>query len=126
MKKIAAILSLGLMLMSFTIQTDTNDIINALKTGNANQFSKYFDNILDVKLPEKDEIKSIGKTQASVTMKSFFDENNIKGFDASSQRELGGIMYIAGKLQGSSKAYQLTLMLKENGNDVVITNIRIN
>jgi hypothetical protein len=126
MKKLIAIMGLGLILMSFSIQSDTGDIINALKTGNADQFNKYFDNIVDVKLPEKDEIKSIGKTQASITMKSFFEENNIKGFDASSQRELGGIMYIAGKLQGGTKVYQLTLMLKEKGTDVVITNIRIN
>ena len=50
----------------------------------------------------------------------------MKGFDAASQRELGGIMYVAGKLEGPSKSYQLTLMLKEKGDDVVITNIRIN
>ena len=125
MKKFTAMLGLVFTLMSFTVQTDTTDILAALKQGNSEAFSKYFDNIVDVKLPEKDEIKSIGKTQASVTMKSFFDENNIKGFDLLSQRELGDIMYVAGKLQGS-KSYNLTIMLKGSGSNVVITNIRIN
>ncbi len=126
MKKFISLLFLGLALMSFSIKSDTKDIIDALKQGNADQLSKYFDNILDVKLPDKDEIKNIGKTQAAVTIKSFFNENNIKGFDAASQRELGGLMYVAGKLQSSTKTYQLTVMMKEKGDDVVITNIRIN
>ena len=72
MKKIIALFTLGIITMSFSIQDDTNSIITALKQGNADQFTKYFDNIIDVKLPEKDEIKNIGKTQAIITIKSFF------------------------------------------------------
>ncbi len=125
MKKITAMVAFAFTILSFAWQTNATDILNALKQGNAVQFSKYFDDIIDVKLPDKDEIKNIGKTQASVTMESFFDENNIKSFEVLSQRELGGIMYVAGKLQGT-KPYNLTLMLKEKGDDIVITNIRIN
>ncbi len=75
---------------------DSDTIVSALKQGNATRFTNYFDNFIDIKLPEKDEIKNVGKTQASITVRSFFDDNNIKGFDLTSQREMGGTMYITG------------------------------
>ncbi|MBN9298416.1 MAG: DUF4783 domain-containing protein [Filimonas sp.] len=126
MKKILLLAGLGLMLASFTLSSDTDSIVNALKQGNAEQVSQYFDNMLDVKLPEKDEIKNVGKNQASITVKNFFDENKIKGFELSSQREMGGTMYMAGKLQGSAKSYNITLMLKARGDKMSIITIRIN
>lgn len=126
MKKLLLLAGLGLMLASFTLSGDTDNIVNALKQGNAEQVSQYFDNLLDVKLPEKDEIKNVGKNQASITIKNFFDENKIKGFELSSQREMGGTMYMAGKLQGAAKSYNITLMLKARGDKMSIITIRIN
>ena len=63
-----------LSLSSFVITGDSDKIIAALQNGNAAQFSSYFDNFLDIKLPEKDELKNVGKTQATITIKNFFDE----------------------------------------------------
>ncbi|MGI8950941.1 MAG: DUF4783 domain-containing protein [Chitinophagaceae bacterium] len=126
MKNLFTTVVIAFSLMSFSIQTDTEEIINALKQGNSEQFSKFFDTILDVKLPEKDEIKNIGKNQASITLKNFFRENNIKGFDVTSQRELSDTKYLTGKLQGGSKTYNLTLMMKTKGDKLTIITIRIN
>ena len=119
---------LGLMvsLSAFAVSGDTEDIINSLKQGNAGSFSRYFDNFVDIKLPEKDEIKNVGKTQASVTMKSFFDESAINGFELTSQRELSGTMYITGKLKGGAKNYNITLMMKNKNDKVQIITVRIN
>ena len=110
----------------YAIAGDSDNIVNALKQGNATQFSSYFDNFIDLKLPEKDEIKNVGKTQATITVKNFFNENNIKGFDLSSQREMNGTMYITGKLQGSSKDYNITMLMKVKGDKLSIITIRIN
>ncbi|MDQ6815360.1 MAG: DUF4783 domain-containing protein, partial [Bacteroidota bacterium] len=68
---------------------ETNNLVNALKSANADEVANYFDKILDIKFPDKDELKGIGKNQAGIALKSFFDNNNIKGFELSSQRELG-------------------------------------
>lgn len=108
-------------------QTPNGDVIvSALKQGDAAQFTSYFDNFVDIKLPEKDEIKNVGKTQASVTMKSFFDETNINGFDETSRRELSGTMYLTGKLKGGAKDYNLTLMMKSKSDRLTIITVRIN
>jgi hypothetical protein len=126
MKKILLLAGVVFSLLSFRVSGDAESIISALKDGNAEQLSQYFDNILDVKLPEKDEIKNVGKNQAGITLKSFFTENKIKGFDLSSQREMGGTMYITGKLQGAAKSYNITLMMKSKTDKMAIITIRIN
>jgi len=104
---------------------DSNGILNALKSGNADQVSNYFDKILDLKFPEKDEIKGIGKNQASIALKSFYDNNKIKGFELSSQREMGGTMYIAGKLTNGGDGYKLSMMMRTKEGRTQIITVRI-
>ncbi len=126
MKKLMLLAGFGLMLMAFRVSGDAENIVNALKQGNAEQLSQFFDNILDLKLPEKDEIKNVGKNQASITLRNFFEENHVKSFETTSQREMGGTMYIAGKLQCSNKNYNVTMMLKAKADKMAIITIRIN
>ncbi len=125
MKKIS-ILILLLSALKFTYAQDAGKITQALKQGNASAFAGYFDNLIDLKLPEKDELKNVGKTQATITIKSFFDNKGIKGFDVTSQREMGGTMYITGKLQGNGSSYNLTLLMKVRGDNLSIITVRIN
>ncbi|HRH60253.1 MAG TPA: DUF4783 domain-containing protein [Chitinophagaceae bacterium] len=112
-------------LTSFQNKGDFDNIVNALKQGNAAQFSNYFDDFIDLKLPEKDEIKNIGKTQATLTMKNFFSDKDIKGFDPTSQRELNGTMYLTGKMQGGAKNYNIVLLMKVKGDKLSIISARI-
>ncbi len=119
-------MGLAFFVSAYAVAGDSDNIVNALKQGNAAQFSSYFDNFVDLKLPEKDEIKNVGKTQATITVKNFFNENDIKGFDVTSQREMNGTMYITGKLQGSSKNYNITMLMKVKGDKLLIITIRIN
>lgn len=126
MKKFLVLMGISTMIWSFASATETDGIVNALKQGNAEQLSKYFDNMLDLKLPEKDELKNVGKTQASITLNAFFEEIGVKGFEVSSQNERNGTMYITGKLSGKDKAYNVTLMMKNKGDRPNIITIRIN
>jgi len=120
------ILIIMVVFAAFTTKAqDSNGILNALKSGNANEVSNYFDKILDLKFPDKDEIKGIGKNQASIALKSFFDNNNIKGFELSSQREMGGTMYIAGKLTNGADGYKLSLMMRTKEGRPQIITVRI-
>ncbi len=113
-------------LASFNIaQSDTDEIIKGFKMGNADQVATYFDNFLDLTLPGKDEIKNIGKNQAGITLQAFFSENDVKGFDVTSQRESGIMMYITGKLQTKAKGYNVTLLLKNKDGKHQVTSIRI-
>ena len=126
MKKIFLLAGLGWLLMSFTVQSDTENIINSLKLGDAKAVAAYFDAYIDLTLPGKDDIKNIGKNQAGITLKSFFDEVGVNGFDLTSQRESGNTMYIAGKLQTKDKGYNITMLLKNRDGKHQIISVRIN
>lgn len=126
MKKMMVMIGMVLSLSSFVVAGDLDQIVGSLNSGNAAAFSNYFDNFLDIKLPEKNEIKNVGKTQATLTIKNFFSENNINGFEKTSDREMGGTMYLTGKLKGTSKTYNITLLMKDRGEKLSIISIRIN
>lgn len=126
MKKFFVLLGLSALLFSFRISPETDGIVNALRQGNADQLSKYFDNMLDLKLPEKEELKNIGKTQATLTVSNFFNDVAVKGFEVSSQNERNGTMYITGKLSAKERTYNVTLMMKNRGDRPNIITIRIN
>lgn len=124
MKKFLLILIVVLAALGVKAQ-DSNGILTALKSGDAEKVSNYFDKIIDIKFPDKDEIKSIGKNQASIALKSFYNNNNIKGFELSSQREMGGTMYIAGKLTNGSDGYKLSMMMRTKEGRAQIITVRI-
>ena len=124
MKKFILILVVFFAALGLKAQ-DSNDILTALQSGSADKVSTYFDKILDIKFPDKDEIKSIGKNQAGIALKSFFDNNNIKGFELSSQREMGGTMYIAGKLTNGGDGYKLSMMMRTKEGRPQIITVRI-
>ena len=126
MKNLLLTIGLAFLSVSFTPNDNYTAIISALKAGNAETLSKYFDNYIDLKLPEKSEVKNIGRNQAGIALDSFFKENNIKGFDLSSQRDMNGTMYLAGKLQNAGKGYNLTILLKTKDANLQIITLRIN
>ena len=125
MKRLLIIAFIAVFSLPAIAQNEGSPVVNALKAGNAEAVSGYFDKILDLKFPEKDEIKSIGKNQAGIAFKSFYDDNNIKGFDLSSQREMGGTMYIAGKLLNDGSGYKISIMLKAKEGKLQIITVRI-
>lgn len=126
MKKLFVLFGFFLALVSFkSIFLDAEDVIDALKSGNASEVAAYFDNLIDLTLPDKDELKNISKNQATITLKNFYEENGIKGFSLTSQRESGQTMYIAGKLQGRIDNKNITILLKKDNNKTVIISVRI-
>ena len=126
MKKILLLGILSIGFLAFMDQTDISGIVGALKTGNAQQLANYLDNYIDLTLPGKEEIKNMGKNQATITLDAFFQENGVKGFEVVSQREAGATMYIAGSLQTKTKGLNANIMLKNKDGKHSITSIRFN
>ena len=127
MKIASIIIIISFFTMSFVFNnTPSDEIIHAFKASNTTEISSYFDNLIDFTLPAKDEIKNVSKNQAAVILKSFYSDNNIAGFELTSQREAGSTMYIAGKITGKVKSYNITILLKNKEGKYSITSIRIN
>ena len=101
-------------------------LVTALKSAQANEVAEYFDAMVDMKFPEKDEIKNVSKNQAAIALNSFFSEKSIQGFEKISDREIGNTMYMTGRLLNGGKGYNITLMMKMiKGKHYIIT-VRIN
>ena len=126
MKRFFVLGILAVCSFAFTDHPEATSLVAALKQGNAMEVSRYFDDILDIKLPEKEEIRNIGKTQAGITLKNFFDEAGIRSFNETNERATEGTMYINGKLHGSSRDYNLTMMLRNKNGKFFIVTLRVN
>ena len=126
MKNLLYVMGLAVVMCSFTVNADSDGIIDALKKADAAQLSEYFNNVIDLKLPAKDEIKNVGKNQATITIKNFYSENAVNGFELTSKREMGGTMYITGKLKSSKSDYNITLLMKNKADKLTIITLRIN
>ena len=124
MKKIFTILGFFICVSMFAQNGDV--VVDALKAGDAVKFSNYFNSSVDIKLPKQNEMQNINKTDAATTIKNFFTSNNINGFETISQREMSGTMYIAGKLKSAKQDYNITVMMKDKGDNTSVITVRIN
>ncbi|MEN9299613.1 MAG: hypothetical protein RLZZ429_1926 [Bacteroidota bacterium] len=130
MKTFFLTIGFALLSMSFCIQDNTVDqIVNAFKNADTEEIGKSFDDYVDLKFLDKDEIKNISKNQASIALKTFFAEHKITGFEKVSNRDLGSTTYLAGKLltaDKNNKGYNITVLIKQQSGKYQIISLRIN
>jgi hypothetical protein len=122
MKRIFTFLFLSATMLSFAVFVGIDDVIAALKTGNATQVSKYFDNTVDITLAEKSNTYS--KSQAEVILRDFFNNNPVKGFQILHKGNNGGSEYCIGKLTTSNAIFRTTIFMKQKGEKQFLQEIR--
>ncbi|MEI8109734.1 MAG: DUF4783 domain-containing protein [Chitinophagia bacterium] len=126
MRRIAFVCLLALGSWSFSLQNDLEALLSALKNAQADEVATYFDAMVDMKFPDRDEIKNVGKNQAAIALGTFYSEQKINGFEKISEREIGNTMYMTGRLLNGGKGFNITLMMKMiKGKHYIIT-VRIN
>jgi hypothetical protein len=106
-------------------QIETDRVVKAFKTGSAELIAAHFDEFVDLKLLDKDEVKNMSKNQAEQALKSFYAEKEIKGFDKISEGGKGNLLYILGKLTNGNKVYSITIQLKQKAGNLHIITMRI-
>ncbi len=125
MKKLLGIafVMLSLFLVSFKAQPQYSieEVLNALKTGNANQLSKYFDTRIDISLPDKSD--NFSKNQAEMILKDFFSSNNVRSFQVKHKGNMNGSQFCIGSLQTKNGTFRTKLYMKQKGDQQVIQEI---
>lgn len=112
------LLSAVLMLSSFKAQDGIDEVIGALKSGNATELAKYFDDTVELTLPDKSD--SYSKAQAQLIVKDFFNNNGIKGFELKHKGTSTGGYFAIGTLQTNSGNFRTNIFMKtKSGKDVV-------
>jgi len=120
------LLSCSFLLTSFTTPTygtgmEIEDIVGALKTGNATQLSRYFDIRVDITLPDKSD--NYSRAQAEMIIRDFFSYNNVRNFEIKYKGENNGSKYCIGTLRTKNGDYRTKLFMKQKDSKQVLQEI---
>jgi hypothetical protein len=121
MKKFLLPIVITALLMSFTIVSIT-EVVNAIKTGNATAVARYFDNTVEITLPEKGN--SYSKSQAELVLRDFFNTNGVKNFEVIHKSENAGSQFCIGNLTTNNGVFRTTIYMKQKGGMEVIQELR--
>src|SRR5262245_19750143 len=97
------ILSVAL-LFSAVSQSNIDEVIGALRAGSSSELSKYFDDSVELTLPDKSD--SYSKAQAQLIVKDFFNNNGVKGFDLKHKGDSPGGHFAIGTLQTNAGKFR--------------------
>jgi hypothetical protein len=127
MKRIFTFLAIAAFFSSFQpIQGQSiNEVVTALKSGNASQVAKYFDNTIDLNLPGKSGSISYSKSQAELVLKDFFVTNGVKGFDVKHAGGNSGDQFSIGTLVTRNGSFRTTIFMKQRGDVQVLQALNI-
>jgi Domain of unknown function (DUF4783) len=122
MKKIYTIALVSILFSSFTLMVSIDEVVNAMKSGNAAQVARFFDNSVEISMPDKSS--SFSKTQAEIVLKDFFTNNPVKGFTVIHKGENAGSQYCIGTLVTKNGSFRTTIFMKQKGDLQVLQELR--
>lgn len=110
------------MLSSFAQSSNIDEVIGALRSGNSTEMSKYFDDNLELTLPDKSD--SYSKAQATLILKDFFSNNGVKGFELKHKVDQPGGQFCIGTLQTQTGNFRTTVFMKLKTGKELVKEIR--
>jgi hypothetical protein len=116
-----AVATLTLLLSSFSPAYSIDDVLKALRAGNATQLAKYFDTRVDISLPNKSD--NFSKNQAEMILRDFFATNEVKNFEVKHKGENNGSQFCIGVLQTKNGNFRTKLYMKQKGTEQVVQEI---
>lgn len=112
-----------ILLSSFIISNASiDDVVVAMRSGNASQLAKFFDNNVEVTMPDKSN--NYSKSQAEMVLSDFFSTNGVKSFDVIHKGENAGSTYCIGTLQTGNGIYRTTIFMKHKNGAQVLQELR--
>jgi hypothetical protein len=113
-----------LLTTSFTLQSQSSidDVIASIRSGNSGELAKFFDDSVELTLPDKSD--SYSKAQAQLIVKDFFGNNGVKGFDLKHKGDSPGGHFCIGTLQTNAGNFRTNVFMKTKGGKEVVKEIR--
>ena len=110
------------LLFSYSPKLSVDEVVTAIRSGDAGVISKYFDNTVEITLPEKSN--SYSKSQAEVVLHDFFANNRVKDFEVLHKSDNPGSQYCIGNLQTSNGTFRTTIFVKQKGDRGLVQELR--
>ena len=120
MQKIFTLLFSALLITvsAFKPISGLDDVISALRTGNATEVGKYVDEDVELSLPDKSD--NYSKAQAIMILRDFFANNAVTGFETKHTGDNSGNQFCIGTLHTKSGDFRTTVFMKtRNGRQSV-------
>jgi Domain of unknown function (DUF4783) len=121
MKQLFTLLTISALLSSFTLFSSIDEVITAMKAGNVAAIVRFFDNTVEINMPDKNN--SYSKSQAELVLKDFFSTNTIKSFTVIHKGENAGSQFCIGTLVTKNGMYRTTIFMKQKGDKQVLQEI---
>ena len=122
MKNLAGMVVVAsLFLVSFK-PLNLDEVATAIRSGNVDQLSSFFDNRVDLSLPDKTDTYS--KSQAEMIIRDFFSRYGVRNFQIKQRGETGGLEFCIGTLQTQNGDFRTCLYLKQKGDRQFIQQLR--
>ncbi|MCC7402083.1 MAG: DUF4783 domain-containing protein [Chitinophagaceae bacterium] len=109
-------------LTAFTQKNDIDGVIGALRSGNAEELSRYFDDNVELTLPDKSD--NYSRAQAVLILRDFFSNNSVSNFELKHKGDNGGGQFCIGTLQTKTGNFRTTVFMKLKGSRQVVKQIR--
>jgi hypothetical protein len=121
MKRFFTLLTVGALLSSFTFFSSIEEVITALRAGNATDIARFFDNTVEINMPDKSN--SYSKSQGELVLRDFFSTNVVKNFTVNHKGENSGSQFCIGTLATKSGTYRTTVFMKLKGDKQLLQTI---
>jgi hypothetical protein len=108
---------------SFTWTNNVNDVVSALKVGDASRMSKYFDDLVDISVNDRSHAYS--RSQAELVMRDFFNSNDVTNFQVVYKSAGTDVEYCMGKLTTRHGEFRTSFSLKNRGDRKLIQEITL-
>ncbi len=124
MQKFFTLLCAAILLTSSSFKpiSGIEDVIGALKAGNAAEVAKYIDENVELSLPDKSD--NYSKAQAVMILKDFFNSTAVTGFEVKHKGDNNGNQFCIGTLHTRSGDYRTTVFMKTKNAHQSVKEIR--
>ncbi len=122
MKRFFTLFAATALLCSFTLFISIDEVVSALKNGDSAQIAKYFDNTVEITMPDKSN--SYSKNQAEIILRDFFGNNGVKDFSVIHKGENAGSQYCIGTLVTKNGSFRTTVFMKQKNDKQLLQEIR--
>jgi hypothetical protein len=123
MKLILSMVVASLLLISSGMAAGMDEVVTAVKSGNAAQVAKYFDKTVEISI--LDRSNSYSASQGEMVLKDFFALNPVKGFEVIHKGKTNNAEFVIGKLSSKGRSFRFTVYVQQKDGRSVIQEIRI-
>lgn len=117
------LLTFSLLVVSQALAQIPDEIILSLKSGNAKVLATYFNQNVELVIPEHDNVFS--KAQAEQIVTQFFVRNQPERFNIIHQGGKEGAQYVIGNLATKQGIFRVYFLLKKTAGKDIIHQLRI-